>query len=69
MLWLLIGASVVGIMLLAYKIKNSGSNWRGNFVAREPERTPLEDLQIRYLRGEIDREEFEAEQRELVADY
>lgn len=69
LLWLpLIGACVVGMMLLVYKGKNSARNWRGIFTQREPERTPLEDLQIRYLRGEIDWKEYEAEQRKLAAD-
>ena len=68
-MWLLlIGACVVGFMLLIYTGKNSARGWRRIFVQRALERTPLEDLQIRYLRGEIDSEEYEAEQRKLAAD-
>jgi uncharacterized membrane protein len=67
--WMPIAAIVLGIFLQLYQKRNSaGKKWPSIFKPRMPERTPMEDLQIRYLRGEIGQEEFEAEQRELTGE-
>lgn len=67
--WLPIAAIVLGIFLQLYRKRNSaGKKWPSIFKPRMPERTPMEVLQIRYLRGEIEQEEFEAEQRKLTGE-
>jgi uncharacterized membrane protein len=67
--WLPIAAIVLGIFLQLYRKRNSVRKRLPSILRpRMPERTPMEDLQIRYLRGEIEQEEFEAEQRELTGE-
>lgn len=67
--WLPVAAIALGIALFLYRRRNSARKWLTSFTPREPERTPVEDLQIRYLRGEIEQEEYEAERRELSAEF
>ena len=67
--WFSIAAIVLGVFFQLYgQRKSVGKKWTSILRPRMPERTPLEDLQIRYLRGEIGQEEFEVKQRELTGE-
>lgn len=55
--WALVIAGVVALVRWIGTRNNGGGNRRG--------KTPLEILQERYARGEIEREEFEQKRRDL----
>jgi uncharacterized membrane protein len=69
LLWWLVGSGlIVGLVLVIAHRERRGWERRITFAPREPERTPLEALQLRYVQGEIDREEYEARRRALPSD-
>lgn len=65
-LWLLIiGAIVVIAVLLVRDRGLGGGSATGPSTRRDQDKTPLEILEIRYAKGEIDEEEYEKKRRDL----
>lgn len=61
-MWLVWLASIIGVIFLVKALVGGGS---GGNRARNP--SPLEILEQRYARGEIDKEEFEQKRSDLAS--
>ncbi len=68
LIWAILGIAfiVLAVVGVAWLVRQPGRNERGR--RRLPERTAIEELELRYARGEVDRETFLAMREDLERD-
>ena len=68
LVWAILGIAliVLAVVGVAWLVRHPGRNGRGR--RRLPERTAIEELELRYARGEVDRETFLAIREDLERD-
>jgi putative membrane protein len=65
LVWLLILGAVVAAVVFIVRASGGGSGTDTYSTRRERDKTPLEIVQTRYAKGEIDKEEYETKRRDL----